>query len=387
MRLLGMILFAFVMGTQSFAQQAELLERVYSGSSKKTNPQEARKDIQDQAFEKVSEEVIKELIGEDRYSKNKNLINNKIIRNSARYIPFVKPGPLTAQGEESKMSVSLKVSMKDIKLLLQNNSLLSDNDTLPVVLPMIAWVDRVQGRSHRWWQSVDKDQGYLVSESKIFETALRGAFERNNFFLVKPQEASLGTQVPVAFHNEKLNPESSQFFASLFNAPVLIDGQVLLQKADKGNGYRIEIKMTAIKVSNGRAIADVSRRFETSGGTFETVVDKKLREVADAAASDLAIQVFEAWQRGSVSSNILKITIQGRSSLKELESFKESVRAQMSQVKNIRERLITSEIVSFEVDTNSTPEELVSKFEGLNLGKKLVRVTMNSDEIVLKWNQ
>ncbi|MFS4459993.1 hypothetical protein [Bdellovibrio sp. HCB2-146] len=378
----------FLFGT-ALAQQSDLLERVYSGSSKETNPQAVKREIQEQAFQKISEDVIKELIGEERFAKNKTLINNKIIKNSGRYIPFVKPSAVTQEGEESKMSVSLKVSLKDLKQLLQNNSLLADNDTLPIVLPMVSWQDRVQGRSYRWWQSLNKEpQGFLMAEGKIFEESLREAFQKNNFFLIKPIESGLGSQVPVDFQNEKISSEDSQFFAKMFNAPVIIDGQVVLSKADKGNGYRIEVKMTAVQVSNGRAIADVSRRFETSNGVFENVVDKKIKEISDAAANDLSVQVLDAWQRGSVGSNILRITIKGRNTLTDVESLKESVRTQITQVKNIRERLVTSDSISFEVDTTVSSEELAGRLESLQVAnKKLGRVSADSDEIVMKWNQ
>ena len=389
MKAIGVLCTVLFMFGAAFAQQSDLLERVYSGSSKETNPQAVKREIQEQAFQKVSEDVIKELIGEDRFAKNKTLINNKIIKNSGRYIPFVKPSAVTQEGEESKMSVSLKVSLKDLKQLLQNNSLLADNDTLPIVLPMVSWQDRVQGRSYRWWQSLNKEpQGFLMAEGKIFEESLREAFQKNNFFLIKPIESGLGSQVPVDFQNEKVSSEDSQFFAKMFNAPVLIDGQITLSKADKDNGYRIEVKMTALQVSNGRAIADVSRRFETSGGVFENVVDKKIKEISDAAANDLSVQVFDAWQRGSVGSNILRITIKGRNTLTDVESLKESVRAQITQVKNIRERLVTSDSISFEVDTTVSSEELAGRLESLQVAnKKLGRVSADSDEIVMKWNQ
>lgn len=387
MKAIGMLCLMLVLSLSAFAQQAELLDRVYSGSSKETNPQLVKKEIQDQAFQKVSEDVIKELIGEDRFAKNKTLINNKIIKNSGRYIPFVKPSEVTQEGDESKMSVTLKVSLKDLKQLLQNNSLLTANDTLPIVLPMIAWQDRVQGRTYRWWQSFGKEsQGFLTAEAKVFEESLRESFQKNNFFLVRPVESNLGAQVPVDFQTEKVSGEDSQFFAKLFNSPVLIDGQVVLSKADKGDGYRVEVKMTAIQVSNGRAIADVSRRFDTPAGSFEAVIDKKIKEISDAAANDLSVQVLDAWQRGSIGSNILRITIQGRSNLMDVETLKETVRSQITQVKNIRERLVASDSISFEVDATVSPEELATKLEGLQLtNKKLGKVSANNEEVVMKW--
>src|SRR5437868_11053897 len=92
-----LMLFAgLMMCTQMlYAQQsADLIERSFTGTSGEKIPQAAKRDIQDQASKKVSEELIKELIGEERYTKNKTLIQNKVEKLSNRYIPFAKPSEL-----------------------------------------------------------------------------------------------------------------------------------------------------------------------------------------------------------------------------------------------------------------------------------------------------
>ncbi|WP_041577611.1 hypothetical protein [Bdellovibrio bacteriovorus] len=390
MRLVSVVaaaLMSIVSGT-ALAQQAELVDRTYSGVSKETNPQVAKRVIQDEAAQKVSEEIIQELIGNDRFLKNKTLIQNKIIRNSARYIPFTKPSALTQSADEFKMSVAMKVSLKDLKQMLQDSSLLNENEAVPVVLPLVSWQDRVEGRSYRWWLPLDKNpQGFLVKEGRLLEEALRGAFQKNNFYLIKPIEAGLAASVPADFQNEKVGGEDAQFFAQYFNAPVVVDGQVNLTKGERNN-FRIEIKLTALQVSNGRAIADVSRRFDTDSGSFENAIDKKLREVLEGTANDLAVQVMDAWQRGSVGTSVIRLTIQGRQPLPVLEGVKEKIRSQLTQVKNIRERLVSADSVSFEVDTSVPASELVGKLETLDMdGKRLSRVSEGQNEIVLKWAQ
>ncbi len=391
MRLALMMAAALILltGQPSQAQQTDLVDRTFSGVSKETTPQGARRDIQDQASQKVSEEIIKELIGEERFLRNKSLIQSKVIKNSARYIPFLKPSALAQEGEEYKMSVAMKVSLRDLKQLLQDNSLLNENEAIPVVLPAVSWNDQVQGRSYRWWLPQDKSQGFLVKEARLLEESLRNAFQKNNFYVVKPIEAGLGNSVPADFQNEKIaSGEDAQFFAQYFNAPVLIDGQVTINKSESANTYRIEIRMTAMQVSNGRAIADVSRKYETESGALENAVDKKLREVSEAAAGDLASQVLEAWQRGSVGTSVIRLTVRGRNILPAMEGLKDKIRSQITQVKNIRERLVSSDSVSFELDTAASVPELLTKLETLDIdGKKLSRVSESREEIVLKWAQ
>jgi hypothetical protein len=387
MRFAALIVSFLMFSSLVSAQATDLLERNFAGTSKQATPQAAKADIQNQAAQKISEEVIRDLIGEDRYNKNKALIANKVIKLSARYIPFVKPSAITQEGEEFKMTVNMKVSMSDLKQLLQVNSLLNENDTVPVVLPVISFVDRVEGRNYRWWQPQEKTQPFLVKQSRTLEEALRSSFQKSNFFVIKPVEAGLGSNIPSSFQNERIAGEDSQFFAQYFNAPVVIDGQVLINKAEKGNGFRVEVRMTAIQVSNARPIADVSRRYDVQG-TFEGAIDKKIREVAEAVSSDLASQVFEAWQRGSVGTSVIRVTVTGKHTLPSMEVLKERIRSQLTQVKNIRERLVSSDSVSFEVDTVVSSTELASKLEALDVnGKKLVKVSEDREEIVLKLAQ
>ena len=371
-----------------FAQQADLLERNFSGASKEASPQAAKTDIQNQASQKISEEVIRDLIGEERFNKNKALIQSKVIKNSARYIPFVKPSPVVMEGEEYKMSVNMKVSLKDLKQMLLDNSLLNENDTIPVVLPVVSFVDRVGGRSYRWWQTQDKNSPvFLIKQSRTLEESLRSSFQKNNFFVIKSVEAGLGANIPSSYQNERIAGDDAQFFAQYFNAPVMIDGQVVMDKAEKGGGYRIDIRMTAVQISNARAIADVSRRYDVEG-SFEGNVDKKIREVSESVANDLASQVFEAWQRGSLGTSVIRVTITGKHNLPAMEDLKERIRSQITQVKNIRERLVSSDSVSFEVDTAAPSAELATKLEALDLGgKKLSKVSEGREEIVLKLAQ
>jgi hypothetical protein len=383
----GLVLCGSLFSQSTFAQQSELLERSYAGVSNEKNPISARRDIQEQASQKVSEEVIKELIGEDRFSKNRTLIAGKIIKNSQRYIPYVKPSEVTPEGEGFKMSVAMKLSLRDLKQLLQVNGLLGDNDAVPVVLPVVAWVDRVEGRSYRWWQSLNKENNpFLMKEARLFEDALRNGFQKNNFYSLKPIESGAAVNVPVDFQSEKLNSEDLQFYAQYFNAPLIVDGQVMLSKAEQKGRFIIEIKMSAIQVSNGRTIGDIARKFETDNGVLEGAVDKKIKEVAETVANDLASQVLDVWQRGSIGTSIIKVTVRGKNTLPLMESLKSKVRSSITQVKNIRERLVTSDSVSFEVDASISSSELLNKFTAMDLnGKKLGKISEDNDEIVLKW--
>jgi len=381
-----LMLFATLIFSQMvLAQSSELIEKNFTGTSDNKTPQSAKREIQDKASQKVSEDLIKELIGEERYTKNKTLIQNKVLKLSNRFIPFVKASELTPEAGGYKMTVTLKISLKDLKTLLQEQSLLAENDTVPLVLPLITFTDKVDLKSYRWWKAEEStNKAFLVSQNRLIENALRGAFQKYSFYLVKT--STLGLQIPRSYQNERLSLDDMQFLTQYFGAPLMIDGQVQYSKSpDSSNRYRIEVKLLALQVSNGRPIADVSRKFETEMGAFEPSVDKKIRESIDATSQELASQVFEAWQRGSLGSTILRLTFRGKIPFNQKEAFKEKLKNQVREIRNIRERLVTADSVAYEVDTNLTPKDFAAKLVNLDVdGRKWNPSGTTDNEVMMQ---
>lgn len=367
-----------------FAQSTDLIERSFMGTSNEKTPQAAKRDIQEQAAKKISAEFIKELIGEERYTKNKTLIQNKVEKISNRYIPFAKPSELLQEGTTYKMTVVLKVSVKELKAILQEHSLLAENDTVPLALPLISFVDKVSLKTFRWWKQDDGDnKPFLVSQNRQFENALRGAFQKYNFYLIKT--LPLGLKIPRSYQNERFSLDDMQFLSQYFGAPLMIEGQVQYSKSpDSSNRYWIEVKLVTLQVSNGRPIADVSRKFETEMGVFESSVDKKIREMVDATAQELASQVYEAWQRGSLGTTILRLTFRGKIPLNQQEAFKETLKNQVHEIRNIRERRITADSMTYEVDTNLSPKDFSLKLSGLEInGRKWNPAGLSDNEVTM----
>jgi hypothetical protein len=381
-----MLFVGLLMGAQVvFAQSSDLIERSFTGTSNQNAPQAAKRDIQEQAAKKVSEELIKELIGEERYTKNKTLIQNKIEKISNRYIPLAKPSELTQEGTTYKMTVVLKVSVKELKNLLREHSLLAENDTVPLVLPLISFTDKVELKTYRWWkQEEGSNKPFLISQNRQFENALRGAFQKYSFYLIKT--SPLGLQIPRSYQNERLSLDDMQFLSQYFGAPLMIEGQVQYSKSPESSSrYHIEVKLLALQVSNGRPIADVARKFETEMGVFEASVDKKIRETVDATAQELASQVYEAWQRGSLGTTILRLTFRGKIPFNKQEAFKENLKNQVREIRNIRERLITSDTLAYEVDTNLNAKDFAAKLSSLEIdGRKWKPTGLSDNEVTLQ---
>ncbi len=369
------------------AMAETLLEKNIVANTKLTEGPSAKRDLQEKAVSLLTEELARELMGAEKFEKNKTVIRQKIEKMSGRYISYIKPGDMVALGTGPGYSMPflMKVSVGSLKTVLQNAGLLNEIDTLPVVLPLISFYDRVGVAVYKWWQPGDiSTKTFLINNSKYVEGSLRQAFKKQQFYLIRPMEMNAHQMIPAAFQNDRISPDDREFLGRLFQAPLIVEGMVEISRSQTGsNLFRIDIKLSAIQLSNNRPIADVSRKYETESGTFELVVDKKLHQVIEPMAQDLAAQVFEAWQKGTVGTNIIRLTIRGEVSLKQREILKDKIRAQAPQIKNIKERLISGNMITFEIDISSSPQELGQKLNQLELSGFKFQTSSTSDKEVI----
>lgn len=360
----------------------QLIDRTIEVQTNEKNPVIARTKLNQEATEKASMELIKEIIGESKFNRSRDLINSKIIRQSSRFIPISKTGDLEILPDGGhKLTAVLKMSVSDLQSLLLENGLFYETDGTPIVIPAVRWVDRVQGSSYSWWSDRGAEQKpFLRRQSRSLEKVLKTAFAKQQFYILKPQEFRFQSILPDDFRSEVLSKDDWQSLAQRFSSQIVLDGEFVISKStERSDAFTIEIRLTANQVMNGRTIAEVIRKFETDGGSFEVVVDRKMKEVSETVTQDIASQILEAWQKGSVGASLYKLTLKGRLPLIQQESFKEVLRSNVREIKNIRERLISSDQIVFEVDSALSPKEIGQKSPKIQLGTYEIMLESSSE--------
>lgn len=383
-----MLIFVLAAMIATGARAQDVVEKTVSATSKSTNPAEARREIQDLVSQQVTEELAKELLGEDRFQKNRSLVMSKIVKSSGRFIPFLKPGALQQTGDGYMMSVTLKANVSSLRQVLQENGLLNENTTAPILLPLVSFTDRANLQTDRWWIPGDAgSKGFLRTLGRQFEAAMRSSFRKGGFYVVRPQTAFLTPSVPRGLRSESPGPEDLQLLGDWFGAPLVIGGSVNLSKNPDGTA-KIEVKIDVVQTSNNRPVADLARTYTTEAGTFETVVEKKWREVQDTLAGDLSSQVVDAWQKGSIGSSLLRLVLEPRPTLPEIESLKEKLKSSSAGVRSVRERLISSNSLVFEVDSPVGAGELAGRLKGFDFnGKKFETSVENEKTVHVRWDR
>lgn len=382
-----------------------IVERVYQGHSANSNPVIAKQEMTNQAIDKVSEDLIKEIIGENKYNRNKAMIINKIVKNSARYIPLIKPGELQSANASAgsgapvaagvvtsaadlSMSLTLKINVDDLQALLLKNGLFYESDSTPIILPAIKFVDREHGTSYAWWMNEEDSaaKAFLMKQSHFWEQSLKSALHKNLFYLILPDRYHYRSFVPQALQQEAFRREDWQNVAAKLSSSILLQGQVVYSKSpERSEAHIIDISLSAVQMSNGRVIAELSRQFETDLGIMESMVDRKTKEIGENLSADLSTQVLEAWQKGSLGSSLYRWVVRGRIPLNKQEAIKEMMKAKVREIKNINERLISSDEIVFEVDSSIGTKQMSQKASELEAsGLKIVLDSASETEMIYR---
>ncbi len=377
------------MNSTALAQKT-LLERNLMMTSKEKNIVEARASMVNEAYVQVTQELVKEIIGETKYNKSKSLIATKVLKNTARFIPFSKTGeikPLDPEGYS--MTINLKVSVSDLQSILLENGLFYQSDSTPMIIPTVRFTDKVNGRTYSWWYSKEKvDRSYLMKQGRVFENYLKGALGKNSFYLIRTQQfryADSGWEFP---RSESVRLENWQAISQKVGAQIQIHGDIVFSPSqERSESFNISIHLTAIQILNGRIIAEITRQFETDSGPFQIVIDKKVPEIFENASSDLAAQILDAWQKGAFGAELFKIVVKGRLPMVTQESLKEFIKSKAREVKSVRERLISADGLVFEVDASLSPQDLATRLPQIDLGNedRLMLESVVDKEVIYRF--
>lgn len=358
---------------------ASLVEKSVEVSTKQKNSSLARKELMEAAQAKAIEEQVRETIGEERFAKYKSVIQNKIVKNSSRLIPFAKAGNMEPEGEGFKLKVLLRINPEEVDILLVQNGLFYEADVQPILLPIVSWNDGIDGEKAAWWSS--SGTPFLNQANLELETALRNQFLKNGFFVLRPQAHNGRESSTVTSQNLSLN--EIQTLAASKGAQVVIQGEVKFSPNPSRSGaYVIDIKVSTLHVPRNRSLAQVVRRIETEPGSKVSAINPKLKEIFEMVATDLSGQTLEAWQKGSAQSNFYKITVNGGMTPPQQEAFREVFKNTIREVKTIRERWISAQSVVFEIDSVVNPREIAKRASELSLGNgKVVLKDVSETEL------
>lgn len=370
---------------------AEIIERSLEVKTETSNPVVARRELMDLATERVSEDLIKEIIGEAKFNRNRGLIKSKVYKLSGRYIPWSKASELKPAAPGFSLAVQLRVQRQNLEALLLEQGLFYESDGTPLIMPFVQWIDRVQMRSFGWWHGADKEKqsAFLSKLSLQTESALSGALQKQNFYLLPAQMQKYAEALALPERGESLRVDVQQNLAQKYSAQIFIQGNITIVKGSRSETYQLVARVAALQAANGRVITEYFRSFETDRGPMETVVERKSRDLLESLATELSAQIVGVWQKGALGADMYRLTFQGGAlGPLDVEAIKAVFQSRIRDVKSIRERSLSSSMISFEIDSPLRPEQFRQQWPLVQAGgKEYVAETDNIAEVIYTYRR
>ncbi len=347
--------------------------------------------VQDQlmnkAIEDASFDYIKTLIGAQKTDRLKDAIENKIIKNSSRYILSISSNNLTNDKDVYAMDVQMRLSLTALRAILLENGLLYQLEGPPKVLPIVQYVDRVTARSYGWWyKPASNDFADLHADADVFEKSLKSELSKIGFYALSPISARLQHSVPEPYRSENLQKVDALFLGEYFKSSIVLRGQVMFRtKPDVSDAYDVEVHLEAVYSGNGRTIAEITRSYTTDSGPFHKVVTDELNTVVPQICADLSTQLNDVWKRGTFGASVIRVVVNGSLSPKQFEDFRSAVVLSVHDIKAFHERIIAADQVTYDADASVLPQQLAQAFRTAKVDQYKVRVTdVSPDGVVLK---
>ncbi len=345
-----------------------------------------QREVFERAITKVSDQFIAQLIGESKLARNQSVIKNRIVRNSGKYILFIKARSPVVLGDSLRYGVNMRVSLKNLEALLLQEGLLYKADGPPKVLPLVSFSDRVNSQSYSWWAQAPSTAPVLSDLARRFNLSLRTELRNKGFFGLEPVVSEYRLQLPAALMTENPGTEDLLQLSEFYRAQVVTKGQVIISSDRvRSDVFKIDVRLSALHASNGRVIGEVIRSYSTEPGPFQQVVKAKVDEVLDKLVGDLSIQILEAWKSGTFGAALLNVAVNGDLSYQQISQFKRLLLEQVKDLKTLKERRFEPGRVLFETDSSSGAVELADSIRGKNFPRFQVSVTnVESDSVELK---
>ena len=191
---------------------------------------EDRSLAQDKALSVISAELVRGMLGRERYQKERKKIESRIISDKKRYILSVSSSP-PSLGEDGKFvfTVTVKVSKKNLKQLLLKHNLFYDSQGSSCVLPVISFVSRFEGGKSLWsWWLEDKAPDPLLkSLASSFFDRLESRLIRRGFYFLHPLFQNLREGTPL-YALPKKGSQAKDFkpLAGFYKCNIVLSGSV-----------------------------------------------------------------------------------------------------------------------------------------------------------------
>ena len=332
----------------------------------------------EKAVHQVSRDFVRHLMGEEKYNEHQSRIEQKIIKNQNRYILFVKTSAPELQEEGSYLTkVTLGVSPGNLKALLLEHNLFYASSGASCVLPAITFKinDKKSGKKEElsWWKKNKEESPLLQKLSETFYSALSEDFIQAGFYVIDPVFSRLFEAVPSSVLPLKSSARQFQKFVDFLGCDLILSGTFKVEKSLFLSSLVGEFHLKVFNMTTLRELFSFKKRVIFPAA--EKDLQKGFRANLPSVLSSLKYQLSFYRDRGALDLNRLFISIQGPLTYHQKEQLKVALIQKVPAIKDLKEALVVSNRVLYEVESSASMKELAKAIRSSRFDLFRVQIT------------
>jgi hypothetical protein len=335
-------------------QARELIEMSFDLPTE-TSGAEAKQQAFDQATEKATLQLTEDLLGADKAARYWPGLRAKLLKNSTRFVLFIKGTPKQEPTGITHISVSLKLSPDALEGLLRDEGVLGSGAVK--VLPLVEVIDP-RGTRYLWWIQTGDEASLAQELFKKFYLRLSAKFKTKNVYVLDPTASSFRMGIPANYRLPNMNRDEQMMFAQYLKADVVLSGKIYTSNPAQGNSADMKLyyDLQLWQAKSGRGISEVQRT-ESIASDAPKHVHAALEQYDSKVLDILGTRLAEALNAGSLNLNLVRLEVSGTMTYRQMAEFKRLL-SQMREIKVLKERLFEPSKVIFEAETQVSGEEL-----------------------------
>lgn len=315
---------------------------------------DAKQEAFDKAVEDATFRLTEELLGPERTAKVWTGVKPKVLKNSTRYVVFIKGSAPVDTGAGSKVQVQMRLSSDNLEVLLRELGAVGQSTVR--LLPLIS-VSETRGTRYVWWTDSSDEKTANLSRDlfkKMYEQ-FNAKFKGKNVYVLDPNSSSFRMSVPAAYRTENLRREDQVLLAQYLKADIVVSGRVEIARGENG-GSRTNYDLQMWQAKSGRGLSEAQRN-EVIPSDAPKMIAQSVEDVSGKLATDLAGKLNEVIANGQLNLNIMRLVVEGNLGPRQAGEFRKLL-GSLRDIKLIRERLFEPSRVTYEIETGTTSNEL-----------------------------
>ena len=371
--LLFVLFIPLVLSISIFTFSEELLHKNYTGYSYAKSPYAAKKEILDKAVRSVSNEIIIKMIGKEKYTQNKALIDTNILSLYAKYIPLLYQKEVTKKDKVYQSTLKLSVSMETLKAILSEKGLLYERGHVPLFLPMVTF-HRDKEAPFSWWSGGVAPSPQTEKAVHSFHLLLQKSFLKKGFYISRPYFFCFACNESYASRSFLFSQEM-KYLASFFKSELVLTGNLKWQTHASGHLNDSDISNTnwVAGEKNPKAfyLLDWQARQAIDNKilirikeTQEISKDSSLSSFIQSASDRMAQRLQFLWQQGRLGIKTLELLFTYPVSIQDNKKIKNSL-SQIKGIKSFNEYKIDDHSMSYFVYATASSEDIARELSVL----------------------